>query len=407
MARHLERGARRLSAPRLLFLISEDWFFCSHRLPLAIAAREAGFHVTVATRVGKDAERIRAAGLELIPLHWSRRSTHPLRELAALREVIGVFRKVRPHIVHQVAIKPVLYGSVAARVTRVPIIINAVAGLGYVFASQDLKARMLRPILRAAFHLLLDRHNARLILQNRDDAEQFTRERIVDRSRVTLIRGSGVDPSRFTVVLEPEGPPLVVLPARMLRDKGVEEFVAAARTLLRDGIRARFALVGSPDPENLACIPETQLTEWQAEGVIEYWGWCNDMIPVFQQAHVVCLPSYREGLPKALIEAAACGRAIVTTDVPGCREVVTDGDNGLLVPARDADSLTRALRRLIEDAALRQAMGRRGRERAEQEFSMSRVIAETFALYRSAMNEAGDRVPPLTGAGVSATRAER
>ncbi len=396
-----------MSAPRLLFLISEDWFFCSHRLPLAIAAREAGFHVTVATRVGKDAERIRAAGLDLIPLHWSRRSTHPLRELAALREVIAVFRKVRPHIVHQVAIKPVLYGSVAARVTRVPIIINAVAGLGYVFASQDFKARVLRPILRAAFHLLLDRHNARLILQNRDDAEQFTRERIVERSRVTLIRGSGVDPSRFTVVPELEGPPLVVLPARMLRDKGVEEFVQAARALRRDGVQARFALVGSPDPENLACIPETQLTEWQAEGVIEYWGWCNDMIPVFQQAHVVCLPSYREGLPKALIEAAACGRAIVTTDVPGCREVVTDGDNGLLVSARDADSLARALRRLIEDTALRQAMGRRGRERAEQEFSMTRVIAETFALYRSAMTEAGERVPPLTGAAVAATRAER
>lgn len=384
-----------MTQPRLLYLISEDWFFCSHRLPLAVAAREAGFHVTVATRVGKDADRIRAAGLDLIPLNWSRRSTHPLRELAALREVVSVFRAARPHVVHQVAIKPVLYGSVAARLTGVPVVVNAVAGLGYVFSSTDLKARALRPLVRAAFHLLLDRRNARLILQNRDDVEHFVEERIVHRDRVTLIRGSGVDPARFTVGPEPPGPPLVVLPARMLRDKGVEEFVAAARALRGEGVAARFALVGSPDPENLACIPETQLQAWQAEGVVEYWGWRTDMAAVFQQAHVVCLPSYREGLPKALIEAAACGRPIVTTDVPGCREVVSDGDNGFLVPARDTDVLTRVLRRLALEPHLRAAMGRRGRERAEREFSMDRVVGETLDLYVRAMAEAPDRLPAL------------
>lgn len=384
-----------MTQPRLLYLISEDWFFCSHRLPLAVAAREAGFHVTVATRVGKDADRIRDAGLDLIPLHWSRRSTHPMRELAALREVVSVFRAARPHVVHQVAIKPVLYGSVAARLTGVPVVVNAVAGLGYVFSSGDLKARALRPLVRAAFHLLLDRRNARLILQNRDDVEHFVDERIVHRDRVTLIRGSGVDPARFTVVPELPGPPLVVLPARMLRDKGVEEFVAAARSLRTQGVAARFALVGSPDPENPACIPEAQLQAWQAEGVVEYWGWRTDMTAVFQQAHVVCLPSYREGLPKALIEAAACGRPIVTTDVPGCREVVRDGDNGFLVPARDTDVLTRVLRRLVLEPDLRAAMGRRGRERAEQEFSMDRVVGETLDLYARAMADAPGRLPAL------------
>jgi len=384
-----------MTQPRLLYLISEDWFFCSHRLPLAVAARDAGFHVTVATRVGKDADRIRDAGLDLIPLHWSRRSTHPLRELAALREVVSVVRAARPHVVHQVAIKPVLYGSVAARLAGVPVVVNAVAGLGYVFSSSDLKARALRPLVRAAFHLLLDRRNARLILQNRDDVEHFVDERIVHRERVTLIRGSGVDPARFTVVPEPPGPPLVVLPARMLRDKGVEEFVTAARALRGQGVVARFALVGSPDPENLACIPEAQLRAWQSEGVIEYWGWRTDMTAVFQEAHVVCLPSYREGLPKALIEAAACGRPIVTTDVPGCREVVRDGDNGFLVPARDTDRLTAVLRRLILEPDLRAVMGRRGRARAEQEFSMDRVVGETLDLYARAMAEAPHSVPAL------------
>ena len=392
MARYVGRGAHRVNAPRLLFLISEDWFFCSHRLPLAIAAREAGYHVTVATRVTKDGDRIRDAGLDLVPLHWSRRSTHPLRELSALREVVGVFRRVRPDIVHQVAIKPVLYGCIAARLTGVPVVVNAVAGLGYVFASRDLKARALRPVVRAAFHLLLDRENARLILQNADDVEHFVRERIVHRPRVTLIRGSGVDPDRFTVVPEPDGDPLVVLPARMLRDKGVEEFVAAARSLRRSGVAARFALVGSPDPENPACIDEARLKAWEAEGVVEYWGWRTDMTAVFQQAHVVCLPSYREGLPKALIEAAACARPIVTTDVPGCREVVRDGDNGFLVPARDEARLADALRRLVASASLRERMGRRGRERAEQEFSLDRVIRETLDVYRSAAGAVAHRL---------------
>lgn len=388
--------------PRLLFLISEDWVFCSHRLPLAVAAREAGFEVTIATRVNQDGGRIRAAGLDLVPLHWSRRSTHPLRELAALRELVAVFRRVRPDIVHQVAVKPVLYGAVAARLTGVPLVVNALTGMGYIFSSHDLKARLLRPLVRAALHLLLDRRNARLILQNADDVGQFTREGIVDPARVVLIRGAGVDPGEFTVVPEPPGPPLVVLPARMLRDKGVEEFVAAARALKAAGVVARFALVGAPDPENPACIPEARLAQWAAEGVVETWGHRRDMATVFQQCHVVCLPSYREGLPKALIEAAACGRPIVTADVPGCREVVRDGDNGLLVRVRDSVTLTDALRRLLESAALRAAMGRRGRERAEQEFSLAGVIAQTIGVYDEATAALGGRVPPRLPAGLDA-----
>ncbi len=368
--------------PHLLYLVTEDWYFCSHRLPLAIAARAAGFDVTVATRVTHHADRIRNAGLNLVPLSWSRSSTHPLRELAALREVIGVYRSLRPGVVHHVAIKPVIYGSLAAWLTKIPLVINAIAGLGYVFASRDMKARLLRPFLRAAFRLMLNRKNTRLIVQNQDDLFQFTNDRMVDPGRVFLIRGSGVNLDLFKLVPEPEGIPLVVLPARMLRDKGVEEFVAAARILKVAGVSARFALVGSPDPENSACIASEQIAAWQSENIVEYWGWQDDMAAVFQQSHIICLPSYREGLPKALIEAAACGRPVVTTNVPGCREAVRDGDNGFLVPPRDSALLAAALKRLIADPALRQSMGKRGRERAQLEFALDKVVAETLALYR-------------------------
>jgi glycosyltransferase involved in cell wall biosynthesis len=372
-----------MSAPHLLYLVTEDWYFCSHRLPLACAARDAGFRVTVATRVQQHAGEIRAAGLELMPLRLSRRSANPLRELATLRDIVRIYRHVRPDIAHHVAMKPVMYGSLAARFTGVPKVVNALAGMGYLFSSSDVKARLLRPLVETGFRFLLDRPGSRLIVQNPDDQALLTRRGIVEPSRSVLIRGSGVDLARFTPAPEPEGVPLVVLPARMLRDKGVEEFVAAARMLKQAGVNARFALVGDPDPENPAAISPAQLAAWREEGAVEYWGWRDDMAAVFRQAHLVCLPSYREGLPKALIEAAACERALVTCDVPGCREVVSDGDNGLLVPARDSAALARALRRLIEDAGLRRALARRSRERAVAEFSLERVIADTLALYRA------------------------
>jgi len=384
-----------LTAPRILFLISEDWYFCVHWLQLAQEVRRAGFDVTVATRVARHGERIRAAGFDLVELGWSRRSTNPFREFLSVMEVVRTFRKVRPDIVHQCAIKPVLYGSLASVVVGIPIVMNTVAGLGYIFSSHDVAARLLRPLVRAAFHLLLDRPNARVIVQNPDDRAQLLREGIVEDDHLFLIKGAGVDLEKFAYRPEPEGIPVVVLPARMLRDKGVCEFVEAARALKYAGVAARFVLVGTPDPENPACIPEEQLAGWHAEGIVEYWGWREDIPSVLQQSNIVCLPSYREGLPTSLIEASSCGRAIVTTDVPGCREVVADGENGLLVAARDAVGLAVALRRLIEDAPLRRAMGQAGKGRAEREFSIGRVVSETLALYEAAIARTGGRVPSI------------
>ena len=368
---------------RLLYLVTEDWYFCSHRLQLAIAARDAGYDVAVATRFRDHLPVVQNAGLRPFPIAFLRGGWNPLRELRTLAQITSAYRRFQPHIVHHVAVKPVLYGSLVSRLTHVPAVVNALAGLGYVFSSRDLKARLLKPVLTHAYRALLNRPTSRLIVQNPDDLSLFTADELIDPERVVLIRGAGVELDRYPVTPVPKGVPLVVLPARLLRDKGVEEFVAAARQIRAAGPPARFALVGSPDPHNPASIPSARLAEWVASGVVEYWGWRDDIPAVLAEASVVCLPSYREGLPKALLEAAACARPIVTCDVPGCREVVHDGDNGLLVPARDSAALATALIRLIEDPGLRQRMGTRGRVRAEGEFSIARVVADTLELYRS------------------------
>lgn len=373
-----------MAKPRLLFLVTEDWYFVSHRLPLALAARDAGYEVTVVTRVREHGETICAAGLKLIPFEWSRRGMNPLRELAVLVRLVALYRRERPDLVHQVALKPVLYGSLAARMSGSQCcVVNAIAGMGFIFSSQALLARLLRPLLVGAFRVLLGGRHRLLILQNPDDLKLLVGTGVIAADQVRLIRGSGVDPQRFMLSVEPTGVPLVVLASRMLWDKGIAEFVSAARLLRAEGVAARFALVGDTDTDNLAAVPTAQLAAWRDEGVVEWWGRRNDMPVVMAAANLICLPSsYREGLPKVLLEAAACGRAIVTTDMPGCREIVADGDNGLLVPARDAVALAAALGTLLTDPVRRQRMGQRGRERVLAEFSEARIVAETLAVYR-------------------------
>ncbi len=363
---------------KLLFLVTEDWYFVSHRLPLAVAAREAGFGVVVVTRVREKVAAIAAAGIRVIPFEMNRGGMNPLRELATLFRLWLLYRRERPDIVHHVALKPVLLGGLAARLAGVRAVVSAVAGLGFLY-SGDRRAPRAARLLRWLLPSLIGR--GRAIAQNPEDAAMLA-DCGVASFRIRLICGAGVDTTCFSPQPEPPGLPLVVLPARMLRDKGVAEFVAAARDLRDQGVRARFALVGAPDAANPACISETELRAWAAEGVVEWWDHRDDMRAVYAACHVVCLPSYREVLPKALLEAAACGRPIVATDAPGCREIVRDGDNGLLVPVRDAAALAAALRRLLEDGGLRRDMGARGRELAVAAFSVEQVVSETLALYR-------------------------
>lgn len=367
---------------RLLYFVTEDWYFCSHRLPLAIAAREAGFDVTVVTRVRKHGAAIRAAGVALVPFEISRRSINPMRELVTVWRLYRVYRRVRPDIVHNVAMKPVLYGSLAARLAGIDGVVNALAGMGWLFTSPGARARLIKHWVRIALGRLLTSGIA--IVQNPDDRDLLSRLGLPNAS-IRRIPGAGVDPVRFQPIPEPGGIPLVVLPARLLWDKGVGEFVQAARFLRSLSVKARFALVGDPDASNPASVSAPQLADWVRSGVVEHWGWLDDMPGVFSKAHIVCLPSYREGLPKALIEAAACGRPIVTTDVPGCREVVRAGENGLLVSQRNPLALAQALRYLIENREVRQKMGKRGREIALSEFSLHRIIDETLTVYRELM----------------------
>ena len=373
-------------APRLLFVVTEDWYFVSHRLPLAIAARRAGYHVAVATRVQDHAKPIAEAGVELIELkRWRRSSMNPLRELAAVAELAGVVRRWRPDVVHLVALKPVLYGGLAARLVGTAVRVNALAGLGFVFVQRHGMARLLRPFIKLAFRWTLGGQRAVTIVQNPDDRELLVRERLVDDSHVRLIRGSGVDLDRFAATPLPAGQPVVLLMSRMLWDKGVAEFVEAARLARERGADARFVLVGDPDPENPAAIPREDLQRWSDSGVVEWWGHRSDAPAVLAQARIVVLPSYREGLPKVLLEAAASGRPMIATDVPGCREIVEPGVTGLLVPPRDAAGLAEAIVRLLADPERCRRMGEAARGLAEREFGVDTVVSRTLDVYRECL----------------------
>ncbi len=367
---------------KVTFFVTEDWYFCSHRLPLALAAKKAGYQVSVVTRVRSHENQIVAAGIKLIPLELSRRGLNPLREIQVIYKLFSIYCEEQPDIVHNVALKPVLYGSVAAYFAKIPHVVSAMAGLGFLFSSMSLKARGVRPFLLLIFRLLLKRPNSYIILQNPDDLEVLSRNHAVNREQVKLIRGSGVDLLEFKVESEPDSPPLVILASRLLWDKGVGEFVESARILKKQGVSACFALVGEGDDENPSAISDDQLRVWKQEGVVEIWGRKENMPRVFAGSHIVCLPSaYGEGVPKVLIEAAACGRPIVTTDAPGCREIVVDGVNGILVPLHDANAVAKALNKLICSPELRKKMGGRGRALVEKEFSLGKVNSETLALY--------------------------
>jgi glycosyltransferase involved in cell wall biosynthesis len=369
--------------PRLLYLVTEDWYFCSHRLPVARAARDAGAEVVVATRVTAHGQAIRAEGFRLVPLTWRRGSHAPLAELRAIAEIISLYRRERPDLVHHVALKPVIYGSLAAALAGVPHVVNALTGLGALFIGSSARTRLLGVLARAVLRPLLNRPGSRVILQNADDRRLLEERGLLRHDRVALIRGSGVDTARFAPTAEPDGPPVAVLAARMLRDKGVSEFVAAARLLKARGVAVRMQLAGPTDPDNPAAIDEATLRGWQAEGVVDWLSSVADMPGLWAKAHIAVLPSYREGLPKALLEAAACGRPMVATDVAGCREIVRHDETGLLVPARDANALADAIARLAGDAALRRRLGARARIIAETELTEDVVVRETMALYRN------------------------
>lgn len=367
---------------RILYVVNHAGFFVSHRLRVALAAKAAGYDVHVAAGAdGKEAEIV-AAGLQFHPWHVKRASEAPLDEARALASLDAVVRALRPDLMHLVTMKGMLYGGAVARARRVPATLFAISGLGYVFLREGPRAALFRRALLLSFRMVMRRRAAHSIFQNHDDRGVFDAAGcIYDANAYTMIRGSGVDTDQFYETPLPEDVPMVVLPARMLRDKGVVEFVAAARLLKARGLKARFVLAGGTDV-NPASIPAETLRQWQEEGVVEWWGHQSDMAAVLRSAYLVCLPSYREGLPKALLEAAASGRPMVSTDVPGCREVVQHGKTGFLVPLKSTDELADAMQTLIADRELAAQMGMEARASAVRDFALPAVIDKHLDVYQ-------------------------
>jgi glycosyltransferase involved in cell wall biosynthesis len=387
----LKRGARPKKQPLLIFLVTEDWYFHSHRMPMARAAQLAGFEVAVITNVKDHGAAIEAAGVRVIPLAFDRRSLNPLAGLALTMRIAAIYRREKPALVHHIAMKPVLFGSIAAWRAGVPRIVNAFAGLGYVFSADTRLTKLLRPFLLVLFGLLLRRRNSFLLFQNRDDYALMRDRGLVVPGRARIIRGSGVDLSAYPQMPLPpldEGA-VCVFAGRMIGIKGLPTLKEAFAILSREGSRARLWLCGRPDPANPGSWTEEQLKAWVAESDNVFYIGHADMAEIWAKAHIALQPSYGgEGVPKALLEAAACGRPIVASDVPGCREVVEQGANGYLVPPGDAAALAARIAALAADPARMAAMARHSREIVASDMSADAVTEQTREFYRECLAEA-------------------
>jgi glycosyltransferase involved in cell wall biosynthesis len=375
---------RSVDTKKILYFIADDDFFCGHLFDLALVAQKEGAEVGIVTRVSRHGEAIQKAGFTLIPLQTLHRSKiNFLNEGRIFKQLLSVFSKEKPTVVHNIGMKPILYGSLIASLAGVPKIVNSFTGLGFLFTHETSKTRLKREIFTRSFKYLAHKKNIISIVHNMDDFELFQTLKLTPPSRLVLIRGCGVDPQVFKDTPEPDlhSGIRVAFVARMLKDKGVLELIEAIRTLQKKGVKAHFLFYGTIDPQNPSSLSQEDLEGWHREGLIDWQGHCGTMASAYQKAHLVVLPSYREGLPKSLLEAASCGRPIVATDVPGCREIVNHGVNGLLVPAKDSRALAEALEKLITDGDLRKSMGKAGRKMVEEHFSVERVNAETLRWY--------------------------
>lgn len=366
---------------RLLFVISEDYVFVSHRLFLGKYALEQGMHVGILCNTSKHKKLIEESGIEVFDWPFERGSLNPIKAVKSLWFALIAMKRFDPDIVHAVALKPIIYASIACKCLFIKRRVFALTGVGFVFSSNSMKAKLLRPLVTVALKLAFKGKFSRVILQNSDDCSLLENKNIISTESIDLIRGAGVDTNIFSPCLDESSPILVILPARILWDKGIGEFVNAAQILRGKGVNARFVIVGEPDIQNPMCVPMSQIELWVNEGVVEYWGYKDDMPEVLKSASIVCLPSYREGLPKSLLEAASCGLPLVAFDVPGCREVIDDGWNGYLVELKDVNALSMALEKLILNKDLRGIMGGNSREKVIQEFSQEGIAKETFEVW--------------------------
>ena len=370
---------------KVMFVVTEDWYFYSHRLLLALRLKELGYEVMLATRVSTYEEQIAKLGINVVPLTKLRRSSlNPLLELLCFVELCSIFLRERPDFLHLVALKPAVYGSILAKVLGIKKVINALGGLGSLFVTgRTTQARFLKFFLLNIFKVLFNQSGFRVIVQNLHDFDIFQKQAKIKSENLILIPSVGVDTNQFSSTKIKAKIPTVILASRMLWEKGVGEFVAAASELKSEGLTARFILMGDPDPENPSSISPSQLISWSEQGFVEWLGFQSDVAKLFSECWVVCLPTYYgEGVPKVLIEAMSCSRPIVTTTMPGCADLIpVNRENGILVEPRNVCSLKIALKELLSNKQLCEDMGKSGRRIAVQEYESTNIINETISLY--------------------------
>lgn len=367
---------------KIILVANTDWYLYNFRKSLMNDLHSKGYEVVLVSPPGPFKDAFQDWGFRWISWKVGRKTLSPRQELQSIVDLVRIYLRERPDLLHHHTIKPVLYGTLAARISRAPAVVNAVTGRGYVFLGEDRQARFLRFFVGPIYRFLMKSSQVGLIFENQTDRDFFTEQRMVRSEQTWLIESVGVDPNRFSPQPEPEGEPIILLPARMLWDKGIDILVQAARLLKLWQVPARVILAGPLDPGNPSAIPEETIMEWQAEGVLEWVGWQENMETVYSQSHIVTLPSFHEGVPTVLIEAAACGRPMVATDIPGCRAVITPEENGILVPPRDAQALANALVRLVRSPNLRKHMGRAARQTVLDKFTYQRVNAATYNVYQ-------------------------
>lgn len=368
---------------KLLFIVNDPAFFISHRLPIAVEAIKQGYEVHLASFINSKEQIFAAYGIKTHNIAINRGSTNPLTEIKTLFSIWNLFNHIRPDIAHLVTMKPVLYGGIAARFAPVKSVVSAVPGLGSVFLTGGIRGKFLRFVVSILYKIALKQNKMTVIFQNPDDKKNIRAITRISEKKTIIIRGSGVDLSQYSFTPLPDGTKIVVMAARLLRDKGVFEFAEAAKILKERGSDARFCLIGNPDPQNPSSINEEDLSKWKKDGHLEIWGYRDNIAKIFAEAYMVVLPSYSEGLPKVLIEAAACGRAVVTTDVSGCRDAIEKDITGTLVPVRNSQALADAMGRLIQDRSLCEKMGKAGRKLAEKEFDINKVVEKHLDIYKN------------------------
>lgn len=390
MASTLMPRAHQPVKPVLVYLVTEDWYFLSHRLPMACAALRAGYEVHVATNVVDGGAAIESYGFKLHALNWRRGSARPHDLIRILGEIRALYKRLKPDLVHHVGVQPAIIGALAS--IGLPVVkLHAMAGLGFAFTSKTLRARVTGFAMRLLMRGLLNRPRNAVLVQNPDDRAAVTALGISP-ERIFLIPGSGVDTEALVPMPEPAGVMTVGYVGRLLADKGVRSLVEAHDILAARGRDIRFVLAGDPDPANPASIPQAEIDSWKQTAGLDVLGHIKDIREVWAMSHIAVLPSRREGLPKSLLEAAACGRPIVATDVPGCREIARPDVNALLVPADDAVALAEAIDRLASDTALRRRFGAAGRAMVEAEFSEHHIGREIVALYAKLLDRAAKPV---------------